>query len=54
MTIFLSMILASLAAHFVNGWLESWTDISVRAMLDLIVFIAVYMTSNRYLKSFRD
>lgn len=53
MTIFLSMIIASIAAHIANGWMESW-DISIRAMLDLIVFIAVYMTSNRYLKNLRD
>ncbi len=53
MTMFLSTIIASIAVHLVNGWIESW-DISIRAMLDLIVFIAVYMTSNRYLKNLRD
>lgn len=54
MIMFLSIIIASLAVHIVNGWMESWTDISIRVMLDLIVFIAVYMTSSRYLKNLRD
>lgn len=54
MILFLSMILASLAVHFVNGWTEPYLEISIRAMLNLIVFIVVYMASNRYLKNFRD
>lgn len=49
---FFSLILGSLAVHFVNGWSESFLEISIRAMLNLIVFIAVFMISNRYLKSF--
>lgn len=36
-----------------NSWMDSW-DISIRAMLNLIIFIAVYMISNRYLKNLRD
>lgn len=51
---FLSMILASLAVFFVNGWTAEFLDISIRAMLDLIVFIAIYMITNRYLKNLRD
>lgn len=54
MIIFLSLILAGLAAHFVNNWTASFLDISLRAMLDLIVFIAVYMVSSRYFKNLRD
>ena len=54
MTLFVSMILASLSVHFVNGWIEPFTESSIRAMLDLIVFIAVYMYSSRYLKNMRD
>lgn len=54
MIMFLSMILAALAAHLVNGWMEPLLGISLRAMLDLIVFVAVYMASNRYLKNLRD
>ena len=54
MILFLSMIIASLAVHFVDGLMTSNVDDSIRAMLDLIVFIAVYMISNRYLKNFRD
>jgi len=54
MILFLSLIIASLAVHFVNGWMEPLMDVSIRAMLNLIVFIAVYMFSNRYLKRFRD
>lgn len=51
---FFSMIIASLAVYFVNGWVESFMEVSIRAMLNLIIFIAVYMISNRYLKNFRD
>lgn len=54
MIMFLSMILAGLAVHFVNGWTADFLGISMRAMLDLIVFIATYMVTSRYLKSFRD
>lgn len=54
MITFLSMILASLAVHFVNDWVTPFTEISIRAMLDLIVFIAVYMLSRRSLKNIRD
>lgn len=48
------MILAALAAYFVNGWIEPFTGISLRSMITLIVFIAAYMTSSRYLKNLRD
>lgn len=54
MIIFLSTILASLAVHFVDGWMEPLMGFSTRAMLDLVIFIAVYMTSSRYLKNLRD
>lgn len=54
MIIFLSMILAALATHLFNGWVESFMGISLRAMLDLIIFIAVYMICSRYLKSFKN
>lgn len=54
MIIFLSMILASLAVHFVNGWMEPLIGISLRAMINLIIFIAVYMVSSRYLKNLKD
>lgn len=54
MILFLSMIIASLAVHFVNSWLEPYMEISIRAMLNLIIFIVVYMISKRYLKNFRD
>ena len=54
MIMFLSMIFAALAAHLVNGWMEPLLGISLRAMLDLITFIAVYMICSRYLKNFRD
>jgi len=53
MTIFLSMILASLAVHFLNGWMEPFMDVSLRAMINLIVFIAVYMLSGRYFKNLK-
>ena len=48
------MIIAALVVHFVNGWMSSEMDESIRVMLNLIVFIVIYMMSNRYLKSFRD
>lgn len=51
---FLSLILAFLAVNIVNGWITPFTEISIRAMLDLIVFIATYMISRRYLKRFRE
>ena len=54
MILFLAMIIASLAVHFVDGWIGNSIDDSIRIMLDLIIFIAVYMISNRYLKGFRD
>ena len=54
MVIFLSMILAFLAAHLFNGWAEHFMGISLRAMLDLIIFIVVYMICSRYLKSFKN
>jgi len=53
MITFLAMIIASLAVHFVNDWAEPYLDISIRMILDLIVFIAVYMVSNQYFKSLR-
>lgn len=48
------MIVAGLAAHFINNWTTPFLEVSFRAMLDLIVFIAVYMISSRYLKKIRD
>jgi len=54
MITFLSMILASLTIYFVNDWLGSSVETSIKAMLDLVIFIAVYMFSNRYLKRYRD
>lgn len=48
------MIIASLAVHLLNGWMEPVMDISLRAMINLIVFIAVYMVTSRYLKNLRD
>lgn len=52
---FLSIVLAALAAHFVDGWLEPHVaDASIRAMFDLIVSIAVYMVSRRYFKNLWD
>ena len=52
---FLSIVLAAVAAHLVNGWLEPHVaDVSIRAMIDLIVFIAVYMVSRRYFKNLWD
>ena len=54
MILFLSMIIASLAVYFIDGLISSNIDESVRAMLNLIVFIAAYMISKRYLKTFRD
>lgn len=54
MILFLSMIIASLAVHFVDGWIGNAIDDSIRIMLDLIIFIATYMFSKRYLKNFRD
>jgi len=53
MIIFLAVIIASLAVHFVNGWIEPYLDISIRMMLNLIVFIAVYILSSRYFKNLR-
>lgn len=53
MITFLAMIIASLAVHFVNGWIEPYLDISIRMMLNLIVFIAVYILSSRYFKNLR-
>ena len=53
MIIFFSMIIASLAVHLLNGWMEPVMDISLRAMINLIVFIAVYMVTSRYLKNLR-
>jgi len=53
MITFLAMIIASLAVHLVNGWVEPYLDISIKMMLDLIIFIAVYMASNRYFKNLR-
>ena len=54
MITFLAMIISSLAVHFVDSWVGSYLDISIRMMLDLIIFIAVYMVSGRYLKNLRD
>ena len=54
MILFLSMIIASLAAYFMNGLMSFNIDESIRAMINLIVFIAVYIISKRYLKTFRD
>lgn len=54
MILFLSMILASLAVHLLNGWLEPFMGISLRAMISLIVFIAVYMLTSRYLKNLKN
>jgi hypothetical protein len=52
---FLAIVLAALAAHFVNGWLEPHVaDVSIRAMIALIVFIAVYIVSSRYFKNLWD
>lgn len=51
---FLSIIIASLCVYFVNGWLDGIIDISIQAMIDLVVFIAVFMASNRYFKNLRD
>ena len=53
MVTFLSMIIASLAVHLVNGWMEPFMDVSLRAMINLIIFIAVYMISGRYIKSLK-
>lgn len=53
MTTFLAMMISSLAVHFVNGWVEPYLDVSIRMMLDLIIFIAVYMVSSRYFKNLR-
>ena len=53
MITFLSMIIASLAVHLVNGWMEPFMDVSLRAMINLIIFIAVYMISGRYIKSLK-
>ncbi len=54
MITFLAMIISSLAVHFVDSWVGSYLDISIRMMLDLIIFIAAYMVSGRYLKNLRD
>lgn len=54
MILFLSMIIASLAVYFINGLIPANMDESVRAMLNLIVFIVAYMISKKYLKTFRD
>lgn len=54
MIMFLSMTLAGLAVHLVNDWTEPFLSISPRAMLDLIIFVAVFMFTNRYLKSLRN
>ncbi len=54
MITFLSVIIAFLCVHFVHGWLDGLLDISLQAMIDLIVFIAVYMISNRYFKNMRE
>jgi hypothetical protein len=54
MTLFISMIISALSTYFVNGWLEPFVEVSIRVMLDLVVFIAVYMFSNRYFKNMRD
>lgn len=51
---FFSLIISSLAVHFINGWLEPSLEISIKAMLNLITFIVVYMISNRYLKNFLE
>lgn len=53
MILFLSIILASLAVHLLNGWMAPFLGISVRAMIDLVVFIAVFMLTSRYLKSLK-
>lgn len=49
-----SIVLGSLVVHFVNGWTEPFLDVSLRAMLNLMVFIAVFMISKRYLKNFLE
>lgn len=51
---FLSFIISSLTVYFVNDWAEPFLEISIKAMLNLIVFIIVYMVTNRYLKSFLE
>ena len=51
----LSIVLAAVTAHLVNGWLEPYVaDVSIRAMISLIIFIAVYMVSRRYFKNLWD
>lgn len=51
----LSIVLAAVAAHLVNGWLEPHVvDASIRAMIALVVFIAVFMVSRRYFKNLWD
>ena len=53
MTTFLAMMISSLAVYFVDGWVEPYLDVSIRMMLDLILSIAVYMTSRRYFINLR-
>ena len=53
MITFLSIIIASIAVHLLNGWMEPFMDVSLRAMINLIIFIAVYMISGRYIKSLK-
>ncbi len=54
MIAFLAFTLAGLAAYLLNDFLLPYVGISTRAMLGLIVFIAVYMLTSRYLKQLRD
>ena len=51
----LAIVLAAVAAHLVHGWLEPViADASIRAMIALVIFIAVYMVSSRYFKNLWD
>ena len=51
---FLSFIISSLVVYFVNDWAEPFLEVSIKAMLNLIVFIVVYMVTNRYVKRFLE
>jgi hypothetical protein len=54
MTVFPSMAFAAAMVYWLSGYIDNWFSQNVTAVLDLILFVTIFVATNSFLKNLRD
>jgi hypothetical protein len=54
MTMLPSMAFAAVMVYWLSGYIDNWFSQNVTAVLDLILFVTIFVATNTFLKNLRD